>query len=71
MKVDKKMLKERYDEYYKLYFDSKLPRFEFRVSSAYRCHGSFQFTINKKSNKAVCRSIMISDLFDYTEKKSS
>lgn len=67
MKINKKILKEKYQEYNRLYFNSELPYCDLRISSAYRYYGLFKCKIDEKYKKVTCKSITISDLYDYTE----
>ena len=67
MKITKDLLKEKFKEYNKLYFDDKLPRCDIRTSSAYRYYGLFSCKYHEKYKKATFKTITISDLFDYTD----
>ena len=66
MVVTRQQIKKLFIEYNGLYFNAELPLCEIRVSSHHRYYGLFQYRRNSQ-NKAVCKSITISDLFDYTE----
>lgn len=67
MKITKKLIKQKFDEYNELYFNSELPKCEIRISSAYRYYGLFQCKFDEKYKRVTCKSISISDLYDYTE----
>ena len=67
MKINKGLIKEKFNEYNKLYFNSELPKCEIRIKSAYRYYGLFKCKFDEKYKKVTCKSITISDLYDYTE----
>ena len=67
MRINKALIKEKFNEYNKLYFNSELPKCEIRIKSAYRYYGLFKCKFDEKYKKVTCKSITISDLYDYTE----
>ena len=67
MKINKTLIKEKFNEYNKLYFNSELPKCEIRIKSAYRYYGLFECKYHEKYKKATFKTITISDLYDYTD----
>ena len=67
MKINKALIKEKFNEYNKLYFNSELPKCEIKIKSAYRYYGLFECKYHEKYKKATFKTITISDLYDYTD----
>ena len=67
MKINKALIKEKFNEYNKLYFNSELPKCEIKIKSAYRYYGLFECKDHEKYKKATFKTITISDLYDYTD----
>ena len=67
MRINKALIKEKFNEYNALYFNSELPKCEIRIKSAYRYYGLFECKYHEKYKKATFKTITISDLYDYTD----
>lgn len=69
MVVTEKIIKNKFNEYNKLYFNSELPKCKCKTIKSYKYLGYFSFRKNKWGRKKItCKTLEVSEYFDWDEK---